>query len=227
MANPTFTDALTTLRRRARLAGRSPSKQEVSGVVSGAYAGAEDRALRKKLEDDQLLQRRREQQQMERAARREEKVTGAGVGLAAGSALASSGAIGVGRTAFSLSGPVGWGIGLGLGLLARECIIVTACTDRHSPEVDITREFRDKFLGPVTLSGYYILAHYVEPLIRKHRCLRWAAKKVLVDSLIDYGRWFMHGNRLKHKSSKLITKLFLSLCYRIGNRQISKGVKYA
>jgi hypothetical protein len=69
------------------------------------------------------------------------------------------------------------------------CIIVTACTSPNSEEVNITRQYRDKFLDQETLRGYYMIAEKVVPLINKHKWFRSFVKKHLVDNLIEYGRY--------------------------------------
>jgi hypothetical protein len=69
------------------------------------------------------------------------------------------------------------------------CIIVTTATHPDSEEVNITRAYRDKFLDKETLRGYYIIAEKVVPLMQKYRWFKKLVKKVLVDNLIEYGRY--------------------------------------
>lgn len=99
------------------------------------------------------------------------------------------------------------------------CIIVTACTDRYSPEVDITREFRDRYMGPTSLAGYYRVAQYVVPIIERVNILKRLTKKVLVDRLIDYGEWILEKKgRRKYRTSRMVANLFLDLCSYVGVR---------
>jgi hypothetical protein len=101
--------------------------------------------------------------------------------------------------------------------LASGCIIVTACTSSDSYEVNIAREYRDKYLDERTKSGYYKLASVVAPSIKKHSALKWIVKRVLVDRLIDFGECAMNKKTLmKYKTSPLITHLFLAFCKWLG-----------
>jgi len=97
------------------------------------------------------------------------------------------------------------------------CIIVTACTDRFSPEVDLTRFCRDTFLDPVTLRGYYAIAARVVPYIKSKASRRGGVKRILVDRLMDYGAWFL-GNRQRrqYRTSKFTAIFFLTLCHIAG-----------
>jgi hypothetical protein len=103
------------------------------------------------------------------------------------------------------------------------CIIVSACTDRYSPEVDITRAFRDAFLGPVTLSGYYRIASAVVPWIERSVAIRGIVKRFLVDRLIDYGAFVLEGKERRFKTSRVVSLGFLSLCRRVGDYVLKKG----
>ena len=97
------------------------------------------------------------------------------------------------------------------------CIIVTACTDRNSPEVEITRKYRDRFLDADQLRGYYVLAERVVPLLERNETARKNVKKWLVDRLIDYGS---HRLDLKKKRpalmSYVVAKMFLATIKTIG-----------
>lgn len=108
------------------------------------------------------------------------------------------------------------------GLVGGGCIIVTACTDKHSPEVDITREYRDKYLSPEELRGYYMVAEKVVPFIQKYSIVKKIVKKFLVDNLIEYGKYTLGKTDSKPSHIvALITKGFLSLCGRIGSQRDS------
>lgn len=105
-----------------------------------------------------------------------------------------------------------WGAVTGGG-----CVIVTACTDRHAPEVEIAREYRDKYLSPDQLRGYYMIAEKVVPRIERSNRLKKFVKRILVDNLIEYGR-FALGKTTKKPgaASRIITKTFLALCEATG-----------
>ncbi len=94
------------------------------------------------------------------------------------------------------------------------CIIVTACTDRNSPEVELTREYRDRFLNPDQLRGYYIIAETILPYVKKHKIF---VKRILVDNLIEYGRYALDKTSDKPSlKSRIITRTFLCLCKAVG-----------
>lgn len=100
------------------------------------------------------------------------------------------------------------------------CIIVTACTDRYSPEVNVTREFRDKYLGPVTLRGYYRIAAYVAPLISGNKIMKGFVKNVFVNRWVDYGRYVLGmQDFMTMRWSKFVSVKFLKLCRKIGERR--------
>jgi hypothetical protein len=102
------------------------------------------------------------------------------------------------------------------------CIIITACTDPHSYEVELTRCYR-KFLDPVTLGGYYAIAHKIAPIIKRNRKVRAFFKKFLVDRLVDYGEAFLFRQnfrlspKYKYKSSVAVATSFLWVCKIVGN----------
>jgi len=102
----------------------------------------------------------------------------------------------------------GWGLG---------CIIVTACTDPHSPEVEIAREYRDKFMDLDQIRGYYMIAEKVVPLIKRSNIFKGIVKRVLVDSLVDYGKSALGKQEQKPRlASRTISKGFLWLCRKVG-----------
>jgi len=97
------------------------------------------------------------------------------------------------------------------------CIIITACTDPNSYEVNVTRRYRDKIMHPTTLRGYYMLAEKVVPLIQESDKLKKFLKKHLVDSLVDTLEWKLNEKTEKPKiKSRLITAAFLSSCRVLG-----------
>lgn len=130
---------------------------------------------------------------------------------------------GQGAAIGSLGGPIGTAIGGAVGGVvgviegASDCIIVTACTDRNSYEVNITREYRDKFLDLSTLRGYYILAEMLVPKLKKHKWLQRLTKYVLVDSLIDTGEQRLgYKQQTEKKRSPVIADIFLGICKTLG-----------
>jgi len=101
----------------------------------------------------------------------------------------------------------GWGL----------CIIVTACTDPHSPEVEIAREYRDKFMDLDQIRGYYMLAEKVVPLIKRSNIFKRIVKRVLVDSLVDYGKSALGKQEQNPRLfSKIVSRGFLWLCRKVG-----------
>ncbi|MEN6423326.1 MAG: hypothetical protein ABFD76_15410 [Smithella sp.] len=114
------------------------------------------------------------------------------------------------KTVKDVLDPVGW-------LSDSMCIIVTACTSKNSPEVEIARQYRDKFLDAGQLRGYYALAEKVVPALERNNKARKAVKKYLVDRLIDYGEYRL-GLKTKRPmlSSFIISKAFLGVIKLIG-----------
>lgn len=140
-------------------------------------------------------------------------LAGAGAGALTGAAMTS------------WSGPgaiVGAAIGAIAGALgSSDCIIVTACTHANSEEVNVTREYREKFLTPVDLRGYYLIGEMVVPWIKRFPAVKWIVKRILVDSLISYGRYKLYGKKKPGILPTMITKGFLTLCRTIGSRRAS------
>jgi hypothetical protein len=127
--------------------------------------------------------------------------------------LKESGLGDVGDVASAIINPVGWA--------SSRCIIVTACTSPESEEVNITREYRDKYLTPEQLRGYYMIAQKVVPAIAGSAAVKWFVKRFLVDNLIAYGRHALGKGPRPGLSSTLITRGFLALCNAVGSRKPS------
>jgi|GEM_PF-1207536 len=122
----------------------------------------------------------------------------------------SSGMGDAGKVVSAILNPIGAIVGGG-------CIIVTACTGRDSDEVNITRQYRDTFLSPLQLRGYYALAEKVVPCMERHAGIRKSVKKYLVDKLIDYGKYRLElSDKKPDLSSVLVSKTFLALITSIG-----------
>jgi len=118
--------------------------------------------------------------------------------------------------------------GAGVGLVeafmteGEGCIIITAATSPDSYEVQVAREYRDWFLSPSTLRGYYIIAERVVPLMSKYRSVKKLIKRHLVDNLITYARWQLGSWGIDEQMPRpsntaiCITNAFLFLCDVIG-----------
>jgi hypothetical protein len=135
-----------------------------------------------------------------------------GAGAAAGAAAGSF--IPVVGTA--IGGVVG-GVAGGIADLVKDaCIIVTACTNRNSPEVEIARKFRNKYLSYAHLRGYYLLADKIVPILERNETARKNVKKWLVDRLIEYGKYRLGIYAKASISSIIVSKIFLATIKTIG-----------
>ena len=85
--------------------------------------------------------------------------------------------------------------------------------------MDITREYRDKFLTPEQLRGYYVVAEKIVPLIERVAFVKKIVKRLLVDNLIEYGRHALGKGAKPRAASIIITRLFLALCSKVGARR--------
>jgi len=113
-------------------------------------------------------------------------------------------------------------------LASDSCIIVTACTSHDSPEVELTREYRDTFLTRSQVIGYYWLASLIVPFINKSCIIKAIVKKILVDRLIDHGYVELgYYEKRKHITSKIVSEFFLSVCNVMGfiKDELSKEVQ--
>jgi len=108
--------------------------------------------------------------------------------------------------------PIGW--------VAKKagCIIITACTDRNSPEVNIARQYRDHYMTIKEQRGYYRLAEKIAPLIYKYPLVKRFMYKHLVLNLIEYGKYALHKtDTTPSVVATLVTKTFLMVCGLLGN----------
>lgn len=115
------------------------------------------------------------------------------------------------RDTMNILNPIGW--------LASEldCIVVTACTNRHSPEAEVTREYRDKFMSADQLRGYYMIAEAIMPWVVRHRTF---VRRQFVDRLVEYGRYHLgHTEKMPCRASSCVARLFLGLCGFAGRRK--------
>jgi hypothetical protein len=97
------------------------------------------------------------------------------------------------------------------------CIIVTTCTDRYSPEVNITREYRNKFMTAEQIRGYYIIADKVVPVLKRYNLIKKLTKTLLVDNLINYGKFALGKTKKANYIATIISKAFLRLCQHKGS----------
>jgi len=212
-----FADALEAMKRKARLRGRPVSQQEVAGVAEGAARESTGRlgmvleqkrhkerlAYVKERDAEQMRQDERDRRAAEKSTRIQSMIGGATAGGMAG-----------GVPGALLGGAAGLILGGG-----GKCIIITACTSKDSHEVEISREFRDKYMSDYHLGGYYALAEAFVPLIERFEFVRLITKRFLVDRLVDYGEWILeHKPKRRLRTSRIVTNGFLSLCAYVGMR---------
>ena len=145
-------------------------------------------------------------------------VIGAAGGAWAGAAIGAKLGLASGNPLGAIIGGV---IGFIGGIFKGDCIIISACTNPYSYEVNLARAFRDRYMGPETLVGYYAIALIVASVIDKFRVARWFAYHGLVKHLVDYGEWvFEKKEKTTRPLSKIISKAFLKFCGSIGRRII-------
>jgi hypothetical protein len=108
------------------------------------------------------------------------------------------------------------------------CIIVTACTDRHSYEVEVARRYRDEKLKDDEYLGYYLIAPSVVSVIKRSRLAKRLVKRLLVDRLVDYGEWSLGMKKSRPRlMSAVVTKGFLALCRAALYRTLRKEYAHA
>ena len=136
----------------------------------------------------------------------------AAAGAAAGAAMAA------------WTGPgaaVGAVIGGVVGALSSACIIITACTSPDSEEVKVARLYRDKYLEPEQLRGYYMMSEKFVPYIIKYMAVKWLTKKILVDSLHECFKFTFNLGPRPRILPRIIKDSFLWLCRKVGNTRTS------
>jgi len=102
-------------------------------------------------------------------------------------------------------------------LFGSPCIIVTACTSHDSPEVNLTREYRDTFMTPTQITGYYYMASKIVPVIKRSGFVKRLVKRILVDRLIDHGQKALgYKDSHKYKTSYFVASKFMGLCNFMG-----------
>lgn len=144
------------------------------------------------------------------------------LGLSKDAADVTGGALGGALTGFVASGfnPLGalvGGIFGGVGS-KNKCVIVTAATSPDSIEVDMAREFRDKFVDRTTLRGYFMVAEWLVPTMQENEIVKTLVKEHLVDSLTRYAEWKL-GYTKEHPSvvDCVVVRNFLSFCRDLGS----------
>lgn len=235
-----FTEKLMEAKRRARLMGRPLRRSEVAGITAGYAQTASERLARHKqlsLQEKSLEQRgeqfekslEQQGEQFEKSLEQRKYETAQELQAAKkaehrekqGNIAGGAGALIGGALAGSVTGGLGWGMGAMIGgaigkIVGGGCIIISACTDPDSYEVNIAREYRDNYMSLEELIGYYTLARLVVPIMPKK-----IVKRYLVDRLVDYGEVILERKkRLRFKSSYWITTGFLKLCEGIGSLYI-------
>lgn len=101
--------------------------------------------------------------------------------------------------------------------LTDDCIICTACHGRDSEEVDVTRRFRDRFMDPESIRGYYMIAEPVVKTMKADSALTERIKHDLVDRLIDYGRFKLGETDSCAAESERMSTDFLTICKEMGS----------
>ncbi|HSW64875.1 MAG TPA: hypothetical protein VLH56_16425 [Dissulfurispiraceae bacterium] len=107
------------------------------------------------------------------------------------------------------------------------CIIVTVATqgpkefEVTNDRVDIARAYRDIFMGPTQLRGYYMFAEWLVPkMLKSGRIMAWIKKNIVYD-LIPYCGWRIGANMRPPLNVIIRTKLFLWMCSCVGATKTS------
>lgn len=117
----------------------------------------------------------------------------------------------------SLLDPTGGVVSNLVKSVSKACVIITACTSDKSPEVEIARAYRDKYLTTTELRGYYMLAEKLVPQMIPRPRLTRLIRNALVKPLIAYGAHALGKTVMKPAiSARIITRAFLILCRLIG-----------
>jgi hypothetical protein len=242
MAYMNFVEALMSAKRRAQLQGRPLSQQEATGISEGYARGARETAIQEQGMELQekglaqqssqfsqsLAQRKFEESEKMRIAeeeRKHQKMRGiaSGVGSVVGGVVGGIYGQGYGAVA-------GAGVGSQAGAAMYEidplqsvankifgsCIIISSCTSPHSYEVEVAREYRDKYMDEPTLFGYYFLCALIVPAIRRFSVMKAIFKKVLVDSLVDWGEMMLGKKEKCRLIARIISESFLGFCSGLG-----------
>ena len=118
---------------------------------------------------------------------------------------------------FTLLNPIAGSISNIFSAIKKSCIIITACTSDKSPEVEIARAYRDKYLKATDLRGYYMLAEKLVPKMEARPWLKELIGCILVKPLIAYGKHALGKTTIKPAIyARIITRTFLLLIKLIG-----------
>jgi hypothetical protein len=130
---------------------------------------------------------------------------------------AGIGAVGGAAAGFAVGGPIGAIIGGITGLVGGGCIIVTACNGKDSEEVKIARQYRNQFMTPEQIRGYYIIAESIVPKMGDEGYKAYI-KENLVDRLIEYGKYALGITEEKPSDVAIVTTTdFMKSCELLGN----------
>lgn len=151
-----------------------------------------------------------------------------GVGAAAG----AWGGWQAGATAGTLFGPAGTLVGGTVGAIGgllsgafsgqddSKCIIVTACTDRFSPEVVVARTYRDAYMTADQIRGYYMLADHIVPVLHRYDSVKHYTYTYFVQPLVAYGEHALRYTADQpSRYAKWVTRTFLGLCNWLGKQR--------
>lgn len=193
-------------------------KQQFADQLAQAKLEAERRAA--EFQQSLAEQKKTREEQMSAADRAMKPSFSIGKAATGAIGGAAAGAM-VGAKVGAIGGPWGAAIGGILGALGGAfgggCIIISACTDPNSYEVNIARQYRDRYMDIPSLRGYYSLAAVLVPLIHRSERVRRITKSLLVDRLVDYGEVCLGmKERTQRIGSRFVSKAFLSVCRTVG-----------
>lgn len=144
---------------------------------------------------------------------------GLGAGIASGALAGSSFAPGPGTIIGGVLGALSGVLG---GSSKGGCMIITACTDPNSYEVNVARIFRDDYMNPVAVKGYYVFAPVAAWALRLCPFLRRWTKRHIVDRLVRVGAFILSLDYdlkpAETPSTKdwIVTRRFLDVCAWLG-----------
>jgi hypothetical protein len=98
----------------------------------------------------------------------------------------------------------------------KACIIITCCTHPDSDEVNLARAYRDQFLTPTELRGYYMIAEETVPKLLDDEKYKHHVKKTLVDPLIEYGSFALGKTTECSQQARTVAEDFIARCRIVG-----------
>jgi hypothetical protein len=100
------------------------------------------------------------------------------------------------------------------------CIIVTACTSPDSHEVNVARQFRDRYMDNLQLRGYYRIAEKTAPVMHRYPAVKRFVKRYFVDGFVQYGECALGLTTVRPgRWAAFVTAAFLGLCGCAGARR--------